>query len=322
MINYNERVGTHAADSIWAINGDIVYAGPGDDEVFLSPFNHAYLIGGSGNDTYWLGIASYAVILDSSGHDTLVAPFHIDPLSTFAVTIDGGRHLLLGDISSETLILVEEIRNHPIETFSFNGFTTSQHGMEYVIRENGMHMGDVSYGQMEHLGLGSAVFWSKGMQAEIDHILTREREFFDPWPGNNHAPHPQPGPAPTPEPATSNIPSIDANWYLSQNPDIAASGVDPITHYMHWGWKEGRDPNRLFDTDWYLATNQDVAGAGVNPFEHYMLYGWKEGRDPSPSFDTSHYLDTHVDIALAGVNPLEHYLNWGIIEGREIAAVV
>src|SRR5690606_39737188 len=78
----------------------------------------------------------------------------------------------------------------------------------------------------------------------------------------------------------------------------------------------------IFDTKWYLATYSDVAGAGMNPLAHYMDFGWKEGRDPSPRFDTSHYLETNTDVALAGVNPLEHYLHWGIWEGREIAPVV
>jgi len=342
MINLNERIGTHGADSFWAVNGDIVYAGPGDDEIFLSPFHHAYLIGGSGNDTYLLGGASFAAILDSSGHDTIVAPFHITPYSTFVITIDGGRHLLLGDLDTETVMLIAENHKYPIETFNFNGYITSRQGMEFAIRDNGMHLGDVSYGQFEQLGLGSASFWSQGMQAELDYLLNREGELFGSSPGDNHVLHPAPTPVPEPEPTpapepapapepepepepapesdNSNVTLVDADWYLDQNPDVAAAGIDAATHYMQWGWQEGRDPNRLFDTDWYLASNHDVAAAGVNPLEHYTRHGWREGRDPSSGFDTSHYLETHVDVALAGMNPLEHYLNWGMLEGREIAA--
>ena len=33
------------------------------------------------------------------------------------------------------------------------------------------------------------------------------------------------------------------------NPDIAAAGVDPYQHFLNAGWREGRDPNRLFDVD-------------------------------------------------------------------------
>lgn len=323
MINLNERVGTHAADSFFAVDGDIVFAGPGDDQIFLSPFSHAYLIGGSGNDTYLLGGGSYAVIMDSSGHDTVVAPFRIDPTSTFAATIDGGRHFLLGDINTDTLVLIEDIQKHPIETFIFTDFTTSQHGMESAIRGNGMHVGDFSYGLMEQLGLGSEDFWSLGVQAEIEYLLSREAELFEPSSESNPGvtPAPQPDPAPEAEPVTSSIALVDSDWYLSQNPDVAAAGIDASTHYMQWGWQEGRDPNSLFDTDWYLTTNPDVAAAEINPLEHYMVWGWNEGRDPSAQFDTSHYLDVHVDVALAEVNPLEHYLTWGMLEGREIAAV-
>ena len=328
MISYNERIGSHGPDSVFATDGDIVYAGPGNDQLFLSPVSHAYLVGGPGNDTYLLGIASYAVILDSGGHDTIVAPFQIAPGSTFAVTIDGGRHLIVGDINSETLLMVADIRNHPVELFSFTDYGTSQHGMESAIRDNGMHMGDVSYSQFEQLGLGNAVFWSTGMQAELDHILGRESELFgststgSPGDGLNPAPDPDPAPATpthTPEPPAASAPYFDAGWYLSQYPDIAAGGIDPFMHYIEHGWREGRDPNQFFDTDWYLAQNPDIAAGGINPAEHYWNYGWKEHRDPSAAFDTSHYLETYPDIALAGINPLEHYLVWGLMEGREIA---
>jgi serralysin len=56
--------------------------------------------------------------------------------------------------------------------------------------------------------------------------------------------------------------------------------------------------------------------AGVNPLEHYMTFGWKEGRDPSTEFDTSDYLAAYTDIAAAGINPLAHYLHYGIYEAR------
>ena len=38
---------------------------------------------------------------------------------------------------------------------------------------------------------------------------------------------------------------------------------------MAFGWKEGRNPNALFDTNGYLATYTDVAAADVNPLDHY-----------------------------------------------------
>lgn len=318
MINFQERVGTHGADSIYAIHGQIAYTGPGDDQLFLQLYEHAYLIGGSGNDTYWPGTGSFAVILDTSGHDTIEAPFRLAAGSTYAATVDGGRHLLVGDVNTGTLIFIVDAKNHPVETFSFLNFSTSQQGMESAIRGNGLHVGDISYRQMEQLGFGTEEFWSTAIREEIAYIVNRENALFPTSP--ELGPVPPPGPAPGPGIPQASL--IDSDWYLNRNPDVAAANIDAATHYMNWGWQEGRNPNNFFDTKWYLATYSDVAGAGMNPLAHYMDFGWKEGRDPSPRFDTSHYLETNTDVALAGVNPLEHYLHWGIWEGREIAPVV
>lgn len=110
-------------------------------------------------------------------------------------------------------------------------------------------------------------------------------------------------------------------WYLHANPDVAAAGVDPILHYEMYGWREGRNPEVLFDTRYYLQRNPDVAAAGVNPYHHYSAYGWAEGRNPSPQFDANHYLAANPDVAAAHINPLLHYEMYGFHEGRAIWAV-
>lgn len=71
---------------------------------------------------------------------------------------------------------------------------------------------------------------------------------------------------------------FDAEWYLRKYPDVAASGMDPVEHYVHHGAAEGRDPSAKFDTYFYLSSNPDVASAGVNPLQHYFENGQKEGR--------------------------------------------
>jgi hypothetical protein len=68
------------------------------------------------------------------------------------------------------------------------------------------------------------------------------------------------------------------SYYLSQNPDVAAAGIDPAKHYYHSGWREGRNPNKTFDTRYYLEANDDVLKAGLNPFWHYLAAGRKEQR--------------------------------------------
>ncbi len=69
--------------------------------------------------------------------------------------------------------------------------------------------------------------------------------------------------------------------YLSENPDVAESGVDPVEHYFHTGWREGRNPNKQFDTRYYLGANEDVRTSEINPFWHYLVAGRAEGRAPT-----------------------------------------
>lgn len=109
---------------------------------------------------------------------------------------------------------------------------------------------------------------------------------------------------------------VDDLFYLRQNPDVAAAGIDPEAHYAQFGRFEGRDPNIKFDVDGYLEAYADVRAAGVDPLEHYLTFGWREGRDPSGAFDTSGYLAANPDVAAAGVNPLLHYLTFGVVEAR------
>jgi len=111
---------------------------------------------------------------------------------------------------------------------------------------------------------------------------------------------------------------FDDQFYLSRNPDVATAGIDPKTHYLLFGAKEGRDPDRLFDTSDYAARSPDVVAVGINPLEHYAVYGWREGRDPGPGFDVQLYLQANPDVALVGIDPLQHYLLYGEAEGRAI----
>lgn len=72
----------------------------------------------------------------------------------------------------------------------------------------------------------------------------------------------------------------------------------------------------FFDIEFYVKNNLDVAETKIDPIFHYLNYGWKEGRDPSPHFSTSGYLVMNEDVKLAGLNPLLHYITNGKAEGR------
>ncbi len=73
---------------------------------------------------------------------------------------------------------------------------------------------------------------------------------------------------------------FDCSYYRTAYSDVALSGIDPVYHYVTYGWKERRSPRADFDPARYLECNPDVASAGVEPFYHYIQHGRREGRAP------------------------------------------
>ncbi len=71
---------------------------------------------------------------------------------------------------------------------------------------------------------------------------------------------------------------FDPKWYKAQYPDVAQNRIDPIVHYLKYGFKEGRDPSQFFSTKEYNKANPDVFENGENPLLHYIRHGRKEGR--------------------------------------------
>lgn len=109
---------------------------------------------------------------------------------------------------------------------------------------------------------------------------------------------------------------FDSSFYLLNNLDVFQGGLNPLEHYFNFGGFEGRDPSALFDSSYYIATNADVSNALINPLLHFLNFGGKEGRDPSTGFDASKYLADNPDVANAGINPLVHFIQFGQAEGR------
>jgi FMN phosphatase YigB (HAD superfamily) len=126
-------------------------------------------------------------------------------------------------------------------------------------------------------------------------------------------------------------PFFDGPWYLADNPDVAAAGLNPLLHYLDCGRAEGRpvcpvaDPasvarierSDLFDAGWYRATQTPNVTAD-RAARHYLQTGAARGLSPGPRFDGPWYLANNADVAAAGQNPLLHYLNDGRSEGRPI----
>jgi hypothetical protein len=139
-------------------------------------------------------------------------------------------------------------------------------------------------------------------------------------------------------------PHFDAELYLKSNSDVRDSGIDAVTHYCAFGWKEHRDPTSGFSTLYYLNSNPDVRESGENPFFHYLTIGRDNGRNGKPEsnfytvsgeieeklsaekmavsehFDTQLYITEYEDISESGVDPLDHYMRSGWKEGRDPSA--
>ena len=58
-----------------------------------------------------------------------------------------------------------------------------------------------------------------------------------------------------------------------------------------------RDPNRFFDNAWYQTHYRDVAASGMNPLLHYLQFGAAERRNPHPHFDAAFYVSQHPEAA-------------------------
>jgi hypothetical protein len=117
-------------------------------------------------------------------------------------------------------------------------------------------------------------------------------------------------------------PLFDEAYYLANNPDLAAKGVDPVKHYLRRGANQGRDPGPDFSTTGYLRNNQDIKSSGVNPLVHYLRHGKAEGRTANPYaveaamvaesglFDEEYYRHYFPDLP-QDENPVIHYLREG-----------
>ncbi len=114
---------------------------------------------------------------------------------------------------------------------------------------------------------------------------------------------------------------IDPAYYAQQlGASIIPAGIagqqQASWSYDATGWRQGLNPDALFDTNYYLAQNPDVRAAGIDPLKHYEQYGWREQRDPSLLFSVSKYLAANPDVRGAGAQPLLHYSQYGQYEGR------
>ncbi|MCW5715051.1 MAG: glycoside hydrolase family 99-like domain-containing protein [Bauldia sp.] len=108
------------------------------------------------------------------------------------------------------------------------------------------------------------------------------------------------------------VPYFDPLWYARRYLG-PFQDISPLGHYLR-GRSSGRlDPCPFFDTQFYIQENADVVASGLDPFEHFLQTGHREGRNPSAAFDLRYYRRRYMKGADG--NPLLHYLETGAASG-------
>lgn len=63
---------------------------------------------------------------------------------------------------------------------------------------------------------------------------------------------------------------FDEEYYLSQNADVKAAGIDPVTHFHQYGWKEGRNPSSHFIISTILREYPEIRETSQNPILYVL----------------------------------------------------
>jgi hypothetical protein len=68
-------------------------------------------------------------------------------------------------------------------------------------------------------------------------------------------------------------------WYRARH--AVPPGLHALAHFLRHRATGTVSPIPEFDSAWYLATYPDIAASGMDPMEHYLVQGFREGRHPS-----------------------------------------
>ncbi|MFV8781643.1 glycosyltransferase [Microbulbifer sp. SA54] len=99
---------------------------------------------------------------------------------------------------------------------------------------------------------------------------------------------------------------IDKEYIEAQVGSEFSSKQAAKEYFFEKGWRDGVDPCAVFSTEFYMLENPDVKEVGLNPLDHYLKFGYRENRRPHYLFDVEYYQSKYG--VMEGVNPLEHYI--------------
>jgi GT2 family glycosyltransferase len=105
-------------------------------------------------------------------------------------------------------------------------------------------------------------------------------------------------------------PLFDPSVYRRYNmlPDEATQNT--LMHYIHGVWHGNGVTSYVFHSRWYMEQNADVAATGINPLAHYLTVGFREHRDPSAVMQLGNYWARTPQLAKTE-DPAQHYMTGG-----------
>ncbi len=121
--------------------------------------------------------------------------------------------------------------------------------------------------------------------------------------------------------------NFDAAWYCERLPQIVENNIDPLLHYLHFGWRLGHDPRRDVSTKAIMAVFKRTDWERINPFHLALIKGYAghdQRRDNlrdlellAPLFDADWYRERYGSPAALSLTELEHYYYFGRFAGHE-----
>ncbi len=102
--------------------------------------------------------------------------------------------------------------------------------------------------------------------------------------------------------------TFDPASYRGANPDVRAAGADPLSHYMRYGWSEGRAPNARFDDAHYRAEAGMVRRQPLSALAHFLVLGKRQGMCPLPGVNLASLGTNEPGLSVARIDPYVHLL--------------
>jgi hypothetical protein len=63
---------------------------------------------------------------------------------------------------------------------------------------------------------------------------------------------------------------FDQYYYLKTYADVRKNDMDPLWHFINFGWKEGRNPSRDIDMSLLLRSQKVTKGKNKNPIIQFI----------------------------------------------------